>query len=217
MKRKFLILAAILAVALMAAPASAVTFTVTDGAGDPVSASAIFVFSTDTVTVELTNTLTNIKNAGQVLSDLFFSVSTGQTVGSITSSSGTLRIINAGNTFTNDGSGSAGWTFSSTAGGTFHLDGLNDAQFVPSHTIIPDQTSYATNASIAGNGPHNPFLYGPVDFVLSIPGVTELTTATNVVFSFGTKPSTVPIPPTALLLGTGLLGLVGLCWRRKRG
>ena len=215
MKRKFLILAAILAVALMAAPASAVTFTGTDAAGDPVSASANFIFGTDTVTVELTNTLTNIKNAGQVLSDLFFTVSTGQTVGSMTSSSGALRIINAGNTFTNDGSGSTGWTFA-FSNGTFHLDGLDGAQFVPSHTIIPDQTSYAANASIAGNGPHNPFLYGPVDFVLSMPGVTAQSTATNVAFSFGTEPSTVPIPPSALLLGSGLLGLVGLGWRRKK-
>lgn len=29
-------------------------------------------------------------------------------------------------------------------------------------------------------------------------------------------PTAVPIPPSALLLGSGLLGLVGLCWRRKK-
>jgi hypothetical protein len=28
--------------------------------------------------------------------------------------------------------------------------------------------------------------------------------------------SAVPIPPTAFLLGTGLLGLVGLGWRRRK-
>jgi hypothetical protein len=30
------------------------------------------------------------------------------------------------------------------------------------------------------------------------------------------KVSTVPIPPTVLLLGSGLLGLVGLGWRRRK-
>lgn len=32
----------------------------------------------------------------------------------------------------------------------------------------------------------------------------------------GVNPSAVPIPPSALLLGSGLLGLVGLGWRRKQ-
>ena len=34
--------------------------------------------------------------------------------------------------------------------------------------------------------------------------------------SFDARLNTVPVPPTALLLGGGLLGLVGLGWRRRR-
>jgi hypothetical protein len=36
------------------------------------------------------------------------------------------------------------------------------------------------------------------------------------VTSFNASLNTVPLPPTAMLLGSGLLGLVGLRWRRKK-
>jgi hypothetical protein len=75
--------------------------------------------------------------------------------------------------------------------------------------------------SIAGNGPHNPFIYETATWVFNIAGVTDATTSpTNIIFSFGTQVSGVvfyscdasgfyaPEPGSWLLLGTGLAGLI---------
>ncbi len=236
MKRKLLVLVAILAMALMAAPAmaSTITFTVTgtDSAGDPIAAAARLTTGAGTVTVDLWNTLVGIKDAGQTISDLFFALSTGQTAATLSSSSGLERTVASGGTFTDGSHVATGWAVSADGIG-IELDVLGTA-IGPAHTILglplaatPTDYSPNANGSIAGNGPHNPFLFGtsadPVEFVLAVAGVTAASTVTNVVFSFGTvegdnHPGTqVPIPPSALLLGSGLLGLVGLGWRRKRG
>ena len=59
------------------------------------------------------------------------------------------------------------------------LDALGTAA-APSHLIIgpPDASNLYSNAndSIAGNGPHNPFLDGTATFMLDIAGVTADTT-----------------------------------------
>jgi hypothetical protein len=39
----------------------------------------------------------------------------------------------------------------------------------------------------------------------------------NVLIENGASSSAVPVPPSALLLGSGLLGLVGFGWRSKKG
>ncbi len=44
---------------------------------------------------------------------------------------------------------------------------------------------------------------------------TQLVGSSNLYATNGTPPG-VPIPPSALLLGSGLLGLVGIGWRRKK-
>ena len=82
--------------------------------------------------------------------------------------------------------------------------------------------------SIAGNGPHNPFLDGTAMFTLDVPGVTSATTVTSAIFSFGTSSDcdlctapgtprnnpTVPEPGTYVMIAVGL-GLVGLAQLRR--
>jgi hypothetical protein len=83
----------------------------------------------------------------------------------------------------------------------------------------------AANGSIAGNGPHNPFLNQTATFSISLAGITASTLITGVTFSFGTTsginvtgvPSTSPVPlPGALPLFATALGGLALLARRKK-
>jgi hypothetical protein len=66
----------------------------------------------------------------------------------------------------------------------------------PAHTLIgpPGGATYSNaNASIAGNGPHNPFLHDSAVFFLHVPFVTADTTVDAAVFSFGTTEGVVVV------------------------
>jgi hypothetical protein len=198
--------------------------------GEPVSAEAVFAtLANGTITIALTNNQTNPTSVGQNLSDLGFSLSNpSATSGTLTSSSGMERTVAANGTFTNGPTVATGWALSG-----LQLTGLDGAAETPAHTIIGPPaaggTYAAANASIAGNGPHNPFLAGTVNFLLTIPGVTASTIVTGATFSFGTEAGanvpgvpTTPLPPpvaepgTLFLLGSalGALGFYG--WRKTR-
>jgi hypothetical protein len=191
-----------------------------DSAGDPVSATAVVMTGDGTVTVTLQNLLVNQKDVGQNISDIGFQLSSGTTA-TLDSSSGKERTVAADGTFsTGVSSVSTGWGLDATTTGLIHLNVLGTPT-APIHTIIgePNGTYSNANASIAGNGPHNPFLSGIVTFNLTVAGVTADTTLSNAFFSFGTTPgdnvTAVPLPSSALG-GAAVLGLAALGAARGR-
>ncbi|MFO0841616.1 MAG: PEP-CTERM sorting domain-containing protein [Gemmataceae bacterium] len=201
-----------------------------NGNGDAVNATATFTTSKDTVKVELSNLLVNQKSVGQNISDLLFTISTGEKTGSISSSSAIYRSVAGDGSYIDSLPGAVtGWALS-TVGPSLYLDALVAAP--PDQTILgsPDGSNVYSNAnpSIAGNGPHNPFLFGPVTFTLSVLGVTDASTISAATFSFGTEhgdnvpgvPSDTPgVPePASILMGlTAVAGLGGFAgWRRRR-
>lgn len=213
------------------ANADTVTFFTPVGAmnmGQQVDASATITTGAGTVTIDLSNllTATQVRSIGQNLSALSFTLDGTTSSGSVASSAGKFIDVGSGGAVTSAGSTSSsasnliGWLLANS-GGNYELNGLG-ALASPAQTIIGGTagslTAYSSaNASIDGNGPHNPFVQGTGYFVLDIAGVTAATDISNVAFSFGTTPgSTVSAaePSSLVLLGIGLLGLVGLAGRK---
>jgi hypothetical protein len=220
-----LLVVSVVALSTMLASAATVSFTGsgTNGDGNPVGGQADFTTSANTVTLDLINTLlrSQTEDAGQLLTDLQFTLSNVSTgTASITSGTGTLAEIADNGTFTTS-SGNVDWSLSPTASGnsTFTLD------FNPGATkaIIGNGGSgnFSGNGSINGNPGHNPFTLGTAHFVLNIPGVTSSTTISATSFSFGTDHETnipgggspIPEPSTLLVLGGSLLAVV--LYRKK--
>lgn len=197
------------------------TFTGTDSAGDPASASATFITGSGTIKVTLNDLLSNPKDAGQLLSDIFFTPSGGTTSSaSISSASGTPLTVASGGSYTVGSPVTPNWNLSSPSSGTLLL---TFAGGPPDHLIIGTSSNgtytggtYSNaNASIAGNGPHNPFLESGVTFNLAVPGITAANTITSATFSFGTTagdnhPGTA-VPEasvtTLVLVGASVAGL----------
>jgi hypothetical protein len=224
--------AAVLSI-VMASPLKAATITYvtppgsTTGGG-AVSASALFTTVAGAVNITLTNLQANITDVAQALSDLDFTFSNGITTGTLTSSSGQQVSIAANGTTSFGATTSTGWGLNNNVSGGLQLNALG---FVgPAGLIVgpPGTGGVYTNAngSIAGNGPHNPFINQMATFTVSNAAITAATLITSAVFSFGTTagidvtgvPSTNPVPlPGALpLFATGLGGLLLMRWKRKR-
>ena len=192
------------------------TFSTPAGAtagGQPVNVTATFVTGFPFVQVTIINNQANPTNIIQAVSDLSFHLSSG-TSGSLQLSAGGERNIAADGTFTNGSVVDTGWALSNV-GSTFHLNVLGTA-IGPAHLLIgpPDNSNLYShaNGSIAGNGPHNPFLAENATFFITDRGITADTQVSNVVFSFGTEAGrNVPAIPdsgaTVALLGLALMGL----------
>lgn len=195
------VIRALMTFALISAVGSATTVTVTTPSGsttlggDALNASATITTSTNTVDIDLANLLTAIqmKNASQLLSDIYFTLSGTFVTGLVSNTNegtptGTLIDVGAGGAVTSHAGSPGKWGFSNV-GSVFHLDDLNGGQS-PTQTIIGGTagsfTAYsAANSSITG-GSHSPFVQGTEHFVLTIAGVTAATNITAVTFSFGT-------------------------------
>jgi len=217
---------------LMTSPLSAATVTFVTPTGSttsgPVNASATFTTTANQILVSLSNLQDNTTDVAQALSDLNFTFSNGLTTGTLTSSSGQQVTIAANGTTTLGSTTSTGWGLNNNVSGGLQLNALG---FVgPAGLIVgpPGPGGVYTNAngSIAGNGPHNPFINQTATFTISNAAITAATLITSAVFSFGTTaginvtgvPSTNPVPlPGALpLFATGLGGLLLMRWKRKR-
>ena len=231
------LMTSVLAGALLFAPpadAAVIAFNTPTGAtlgGQPVDAAVTFTTGAGTIHVTLQDLLVNPTDVGQLLSDLSFHIAgvTGNITGTLSTSSGQEVTVAGNGSFTTGGSPSTGWLLTGGTGGTFLLNVLGTPTG-PAHLIIgppaPGSTFTNANGSIAGNGPHNPFIFEVASFDLSVPTVTAASSIDNVVFSFGTTPGAnvpaagtpVPEPGTLLLLGFGLAGVAGAVrWGRRRG
>jgi hypothetical protein len=208
----------------MSGKAASIDVSTTVGATEPsshlpVSANASFTTFQNGVELLLFNNLANPRSVAQLISDISFSLSGGQTSATIFSDSTSLRIVDQNGHYITSSVTLSHWGIDSTFAGGIRLTALG---FIgPAGLIIgPTDNSNvysAANASIAGNGPHNPFSALAIAFFLDVPGVNTDTLVNNVVFSFGTtprrdnvsvNPSTVPDGGTTIMfLGAALSGL----------
>lgn len=191
----------------------------------PVSGTADFSLSGNTLTLSLSNTILGIGDAGQLLTGLTFTLSDGTGVG-LNSQTGDLIAVNSDLTVTDMGKGTLGWGFGTTGTNTFEVcmicSGGVTSGVTPSEGILgpasADGNYDNANGSIAGNKPHNPFVNGTGTYQFNVPtGVT----VSDVFFQFGTTPggaipaTSAPEPSSVLLLGFGLLALALLTCRRS--
>ncbi len=220
-------LASALLVVILTAPdvthATVITYATPTGAtlnSLPVNAKATFTTDTDMVTIVLDNLQADPKSIVQNISNLFFTIDSGQDAGSIISSVGIERTIDGLGGYVDGSSAVTGWTLREP-GGQLHLDLIGASPTVPAHTIIGPPNAGTdnydnANGSITVAAPHNPFFAESVTFVLEVPGVTASSSISAATFSFGTQSgfdvTAVPEPSSALL---AILSILGLAMKRR--
>jgi hypothetical protein len=224
MKRKMLVVLAILAVACWAGTAGATTFGFTSFLNTPnsdLSASGANVGPYAEVGINLIDsthasvTFLSLTNAGKIY--LMGAVSAADlNVNATTFTVGTVTGTNAGTGFspgpftTNiaagqnvDGQGLFNLTIDSFDGFTHSSDNI-------SFTLTDTSGTWASAANVlAFNAAGN----DAAAHILVTTSPANASNGASVTGFAGEHP--VPIPPSALLLGSGLLGLVGFGWRKR--
>jgi hypothetical protein len=211
------------------ASADTVTFVTPTGSSTsgPVSDEVTFTTTADSLVITLVDLEANPTDVAQLLSDLSFTLSDGSLTGSsLASSSGREITVNSNGTFGLGSTVPTGWAY--TGSGTSGMLDVLGTPTAPSHLIIGPPGTGGTysnaNGSIAGNGPHNPFLNQTATFTVAGAGITADTTVTAATFSFGTTEGANLVPgvpaPTPEPRTTGIIviaiGLIGLLQYRKK-
>jgi hypothetical protein len=235
---------ALVALALLPAPATAGTFSFVTPAGattsgGPVSARADITTTGGQISITLSNLQANPTDVAQLLSDFHFTVGVpGNLAASIPAGASAQSIfVIAGGTTNPGGSlttvAAVGWVYTTTSSTDGTLDVLQGPGHAgPANLIIgppgPGGTYSNANGSIAGNGPHNPFLDQSASFTITAPGIFSFITITGVTFSFGTTEganeitgvplvAATPEPGSLALLATATGSLAGYFgWRRRK-
>jgi hypothetical protein len=213
-------------VALMPASASAQMFFASGSGGDgALSGEANFSLGTNSITISLSNLLSNtdFRAPGQALSDVSFTLSkTVSGTPTSTSTGATVNIDSHGNTTTTPVTGSPSrWQTSSLGGNSFEVTTLSGGQ--PRLMIAPSGTSYPN----VNMGVKNFNSYYNGSATITITGITipSGTKVSNVALSFGTGPDTVldtggsvPAPPSIIIAmtGIGMFGCAGLALSSRR-
>ena len=175
--------------------------------GQTQTAEAQITTGANTVTVDLFNLVagSQIVSVIQNLSGLEFTLSSTPSSASVSSSSAPVQTPDGvGNGFgdvagtgknpitgtTVAGTDPVQWALSQSAA-TIELDGLGNGTQGPAQTIIGKADSNGdypnANPSIAGNSPHNPFVYYQAHFVLNVAGINANTSVSSVDFRWGTN------------------------------
>ena len=231
----------LLVVALWVAPASATLFT---GSSGSLAASADFSVVGGNLQVILTNTSTaDVLVPTDVLTGLFFT-SVPATLTPVSALLGGSQVFQGTTTAITVSGGNVGgeWGYAGGAGassaglGVFSFGNFNGPELQGPANGALDGVQYgilsAGDDTTTGNAPilGSQLIKNSVTFTLSGIGVPPVT-ITNVVFQYGTDLSephfpgnpgppggdvNVPIPPTFLLMGSGLVGLGLLGWRRRK-
>lgn len=253
-KRHFVLCALIMAAFAMLPQSGQAGTTYTAFSGLTPLGSADITLSGNTITVVLTDLVVNPGSVASNMSAIQINLSSSVTVTAESNSAFTERTVNSDKTFSDTArstSDQTGWVLqtatSSKTMSALQLDVLADGAFGkdpvtgfthggPDDTLIgsPDPahpTKYSAAAgSIAGNGPHNPFIAGSFTETFTVSSLAGIT-INSVYLQFGTTDNTFtptvptedhhdvqPTPePGSLIVWSGLgLAGVGLVRRRRK-
>jgi hypothetical protein len=245
---------ALLAIAGCAVPLRANTILFATGpislAGKPVNATASFSINdiADTITISMVNLQNNPMAAGQLISGISFTLShlatTSPTATIVTERATEIEIDRMGRITEVEARTDTDWKVLPVATNRYDLCQVCNGSGHPDNLLIGGPASNgvytSANGSIAGNGPHNPFILasgslyttGPLAGADSTPfwtihlnGVEPATYVSSVTFRFGTsygaltaageEVTATPEPGTIALMGGASLALFAL-WRKKR-